>query len=357
TAQAYTYAYDRFGNRWQQNGPHSSQPGFDANNHMVPGLGVTYDAAGNESNDGTTAYTYDSENRIITATNSANGASSYLYDADGRRIRKATVAGGTVDFLYDLGGHEISPVNSAGVWTRGEIYAGGRHLGTYTGGKGGNTYFTFADWLGAERVRSLAGATTSCETITSLPFGDGQTTTGSCGNPSPMHFTGKERDSESGLNNFGARYDSSQYGRFMTPDSTAYSGLKNPQSWNLYAYTLNNPLRFVDPTGHTVECKTKAADCLSAAQAAVGKNAAGQLSTKTTQSFWQKIFGGSTTTLQINGSEADFRGASGNASKLADLIDSKTNFGVSIQHPGDPQYSSVINSIVGGGAKFDLQGG
>src|SRR4029077_5066163 len=248
TAPAYTYAYDRFGNRWQQNGPHSSQPGFDANNHMVPGLGVTYDAAGNESNDGTTAYTYDSENRIITATNSANGASSYLYDADGRRIRKATVAGGTVDFLYDLGGHEISQVTSAGVWTRGEIYAGGRHLGTYTGGKGGNTYFTFADWLGTERVRSLAGATTSCETITSLPFGDGQTTTGSCGNPSPMHFTGKERDSESGLNNFGARYDSSQYGRFMTPDSTAYSGLKNPQSWNLYAYTLNNPLRFVDPT-------------------------------------------------------------------------------------------------------------
>ena len=31
-------------------------------------------------------------------------------------------------------------------------------------------------------------------------------------------FTGKERDSESGLDNFGARYDSSQYGRFMTPD-------------------------------------------------------------------------------------------------------------------------------------------
>src|SRR4029077_14945457 len=90
TGQFYTYAYDRFGNRWQQNGPHSSQPGFDANNHMVPGLGVTYDAAGNVTNDGTTAYTYDSENRIYTATNSGSGTSYYFYDANGQRMSKAT---------------------------------------------------------------------------------------------------------------------------------------------------------------------------------------------------------------------------------------------------------------------------
>ncbi len=83
--------------------------------------------------------------------------------------------------------------------------------------------------------------------------------------------TGKERDAESGLDYFGARYYASNLGRFMSPDSTAYSGLRNPQSWNLYAYTLNNPLRYVDPTGHTVECKTDAAACLSAAQGAVVK--------------------------------------------------------------------------------------
>ena len=91
-----------------------SGPGFDANNHMVPGLGVTYDAAGNETSDGVTTYTYDAENRISTATNPTTGASSYVYDASGKRIRKTTVAGGAVDFLYDLTGNEIAQVSSTG---------------------------------------------------------------------------------------------------------------------------------------------------------------------------------------------------------------------------------------------------
>jgi len=63
-------------------------------------------------------------------------------------------------------------------------------------------------------------------------------------------FTGKERDAESGLDNFGARYDASSLGRFMTPDPLLNSGRPgNPQTWNRYAYVLNNPLRFTDPTG------------------------------------------------------------------------------------------------------------
>ena len=72
-------------------------------------------------------------------------------------------------------------------------------------------------------------------------------------------FTGKERDSESGLDNFGARYMSSQYGRFMTPDWSAkpegvpYAKLDNPQSLNLYAYVLNNPVSRMDPDGH-IDC-------------------------------------------------------------------------------------------------------
>jgi RHS repeat-associated protein len=63
-------------------------------------------------------------------------------------------------------------------------------------------------------------------------------------------FTGKERDSESGLDNFGARYNASSLGRFMTPDPLLNSGRPwNPQTWNRYAYARNNPLSIVDPTG------------------------------------------------------------------------------------------------------------
>jgi RHS repeat-associated protein len=59
----------------------------------------------------------------------------------------------------------------------------------------------------------------------------------------------KERDSESGLDYFGARYYSSSMGRFMSPDSVgAHTG--DPQTLNKYSYIANNPLGRVDPDWH-----------------------------------------------------------------------------------------------------------
>jgi RHS repeat-associated protein len=63
-------------------------------------------------------------------------------------------------------------------------------------------------------------------------------------------FTQKERDNESGLDYFGARYYSSPQGRFTSPDPLLSSGrIYGPQTWNRYSYTLNNPLKYVDPSG------------------------------------------------------------------------------------------------------------
>jgi RHS repeat-associated protein len=68
--------------------------------------------------------------------------------------------------------------------------------------------------------------------------------------PQNYKFTGKERDGESGLDYFGARFFSSNMGRFSTADPLLNSGHpSDPQSWNRYTYTLNNPLKFIDPTG------------------------------------------------------------------------------------------------------------
>jgi RHS repeat-associated protein len=119
----------------------------------------------------------------------------------------------------------------------------------------GTTYFIHADWLGTERARTTASGA-SYETCTSLPFGDALSCAGST-DPSPMHFTGKERDSESGLDNFGARYDASSMGRFMTPDPihVMKQRLVDPQQWNLYGYVRNNPLNLTDPMGlYIVSC-------------------------------------------------------------------------------------------------------
>jgi RHS repeat-associated protein len=63
-------------------------------------------------------------------------------------------------------------------------------------------------------------------------------------------FTGKERDGETVFDYFGARYFTGAQGRFTSPDSLLSSGRPDdPQSWNRYAYALNNPLRFTDPFG------------------------------------------------------------------------------------------------------------
>jgi RHS repeat-associated protein len=66
--------------------------------------------------------------------------------------------------------------------------------------------------------------------------------------PFAHKFTGKERDSESGLDNFGARYNASTMGRFMTPDPLG-GHQEDPQTLNKYAYVRNNPLNRTDPTG------------------------------------------------------------------------------------------------------------
>ena len=84
-----------------------------------------------------------------------------------------------------------------------------------------------------------------------------------------MKFTGKERDAETGLHYFGARYFSAAQGRFTRPDEftggpvDAFTGwqvaqpgplpdadIRNPQSFNKYVLVLNNSLRYTDPDGH-----------------------------------------------------------------------------------------------------------
>jgi RHS repeat-associated protein len=79
-------------------------------------------------------------------------------------------------------------------------------------------------------------------------------------------FTGKERDAESGLDFFGARFYSSTMGRWMSPDwadkpePVPYAVLNNPQSLNLFGYVLNNPLFHADLDGHKVGDKYSTLD-------------------------------------------------------------------------------------------------
>lgn len=240
---AIPYTYDRYGNRLIPDGNGGWTATFDSNNHINGG---SYDAVGNLLSDGTYGYTYDAENRLISVSSGGTTTATYLYDASGRRVR-ATRSGTSVDFLYDLQGRAIVELNSSGAETRTEIYAAGSHLATYANS---TTYFSHTDWLGTERARSdVNGALVSGESYTSNPFGDSMSP-GTDG-ASPVHFTGLEHDSESGLDHAWYRKYSPNLSRWMTPDPAGLAAvdLSNPQSLNRYAYVLNTPTNLVDPDG------------------------------------------------------------------------------------------------------------
>jgi RHS repeat-associated protein len=110
-----------------------------------------------------------------------------------------------------------------------------------------NTQYYHGDHLGSSRMMTTADGWPIWQ-ATYLPYGeeyDKQITT------NHYQFTGKERDIETGLDYFGARYYGSSMGRFLSPDPIAGT-LANPQSLNKYAYVLNSPLIATDPTGMTV---------------------------------------------------------------------------------------------------------
>jgi RHS repeat-associated protein len=146
---------------------------------------------------------------------------------------------------------------SALVWDHTNVWATGKIIATYSQDNTGSQteasllHFYLDDPLGSRRVQTdYAGVVE--KTCQSLPFGDGETCLAT---PTEHHFTGKERDSESGNDYFGARYYASSIGRWVSPDPTglALAEAENPQSLNLYAYVNNNPISMKDPDGLQVE--------------------------------------------------------------------------------------------------------
>ena len=131
-------------------------------------------------------------------------------------------------------------------------------------GQGGGTegavhiQWLVTDHLGTPRIiADLSGSLTGIKRHDYLPFGEelgasiGGRTSGqgySGTDNVRQKFTSKERDNETGLDYFGARYYSGAQGRFTSPDPVGPDPL-NPQTLNRYRYAMNNPLRYIDPTG------------------------------------------------------------------------------------------------------------
>jgi len=256
-----TYGYDAYGNRWVDPNhstgitlmpftPLGSNYFDSSNNNRLSfpsstGVAVSYDLTGNLTGIGGSTYTYDAENRQIS---SSAGGDIFMYDGESRRVEKISGSTTTV-YVYDATGEEVAEYSSSPSPTSGTLYLTADSLGSTritTGiGSDGTQQFWYHDYLpfGEEIASDIDGRGSNY-----------------AGNEGVSHrFTGKERDAETvssgqqGLDYFGARYFSGAQGRFTSPDPLG-GELANPQSLNRYAYALNNPLRFTDPTGMYV-CK------------------------------------------------------------------------------------------------------
>ena len=242
-----TYQYDAYGNRAVTAG-YIPYPGLTPTSlsqftqNRVTGSEISYDNAGNLlSMPGSRGYSYDAENRVKSSTQPLGvGTVQYAYDGDGRRVQK-TVSGGTTTYVYDADGNLAAD------------YGASTNLGT--------SYLS-VDHLGSTRLVTDASGVVK-KRYDYFPFGEdlqqglgGRDNTYAAGaypgvpDIGPVKFTGEERDAESGLDYFGARYFSGAQGRFTSPDPKDFpSHYDDPQSWNKYVYVRNNPLRLVDPDG------------------------------------------------------------------------------------------------------------
>jgi RHS repeat-associated protein len=296
----YCWGYDPFGNRTVQTGstqlfqvgsPTCQAPSnasttitwanYNTNNQFTnTSRGVGYDSAGNVTNDGVNQYLYDGEGRVCAVLNQPftglTVMTGYIYGANGKRVAKGsittmncdpTINGFTPanDYVLGLGGEQLTEMgmdsNGSMAWEHTNVYAAGTLLATYDQN---GLHFHLTDPLGTRRTQTdYAGVLE--QTCSSLPFGDSLSCTGSIQFPTEHHFTGKERDSETGLDYFGARYNASNMGRFMSPDPGQDSGFEHmddPQSWNGYAYARNNPLTVTDPDGRNyVVCDGAGKNC------------------------------------------------------------------------------------------------
>jgi RHS repeat-associated protein len=242
--QNYTWTYDRFGNRLTQTalqGGLSTSVGVNTSTNQL--VGYTYDAAGNMINDGLHSYSYDAEGNLVSVD--SGQTAQYVYNALNQRVR--TVVGNTItEFVFNASGQRASVWNgTTHAQIRGQYYLGGKPVAFYASGA---AHFQHQDWLGTERLRTDHAGNAE-GTFKSLPFGDNQTTA-SGSDLDPFHFASLDYDAETNTHHAQFRQYYSSQGRWTSPDPyTGSYDMNNPQSFNRYAYVMNNPLSFIDPFG------------------------------------------------------------------------------------------------------------
>ena len=171
-------------------------------------------------------FTYDGRGRRM----SKNGI-SYIYDSQGRVIRQSN----GLEFFYDYEGIAACRYND-------QLYL------YITDGQG--NVIALIDNNGNTVVEYYYDAWGNHKVVDAN--GDEITDQDDIGNVNPFRYRGYYYDTETGLYFLQTRYYDPEVGRFLNRDSVQYADPETINGLNLYAYCLNNPVEYVDPTGHII---------------------------------------------------------------------------------------------------------
>jgi RHS repeat-associated protein len=265
TAVTTSFVYDRFGNMLNTSvsfcgtNPNGSSRCGGSTSVVAEVVGTTnhyagpiYNDAGAVTADGAHTYAYDALG-MASETVVAGRRFSYLYSADDERVAAVESSGGTNRTTWTLRGFESqllrvwtdqNSLGTAVTWQEDEIWRGALLLAAES--SAGTRHYVL-DHLGSPRFTSDS---TGNHVQNFAPFGAG----GSAGSGA-LQFTGHERDAATLAGGtldlpdyMRARFYSIWTSRFLSPDPLLGES-NNPQSWNRYAYALNNPMKYTDPTG------------------------------------------------------------------------------------------------------------
>jgi len=241
------FSYDAFGNI-TKSGSISWIPGYNTTTNQYALGGSSYDANGNLTNDTFNKYTWDANGKPLTTVYPNGQTWAFVYDAFGHMVESSV--NGTYQGSYiKLGRYRLSAHGQTAAYS--EYPLPGGVVNSVNGGASG---VQLSDWLGSIRAfYSYTGGYSS--SWAHAPFGE----TYSTNDPYGTGFAGQSAYSSLGSDGnpsntiyfFPERWYRSSQGRWLSPDPAGLAAVNfgNPQTFNRYAYALNNPLALVDPTG------------------------------------------------------------------------------------------------------------
>ena len=246
TAWSQTFSYDAFGNISKSGSITWACPACynEATNQYNSTLSaqIQYDANGNLLNDTAHTYTWDANwERPLTID-----SISLTFDAFGRQVEQYQ-SGTYYQFVYEPSGKKLAKMLGQTVQQAFVPLPGG---GTAEYVSWGLSHYRHTDWLGSDHLASsYKQSSTPVTSNAYAPFGEPYAQTGN----GEISFTGQNKDTVWLQYDFLARQYAPHQGRWISPDPKGLGAADptSPQSWNRYAYVLNNPLSNIDSAGLT----------------------------------------------------------------------------------------------------------